>query len=159
TLTPMLSSRFLKLSDAAADHKTKEQGFFHWLDTTYERSVVWALDRSGLVIAVSIVTFLLTFPLNRMVGRDFVPNEDMGEFTVHMDAPEGTSLEGTEEIAFKLVKEVQGIDGVADIQPVVNPGGAGIAGGGGGGALTHFHFNVRALPMEQRHVTQAQIVA
>ena len=32
TLTPMLSSRFLKLSDAAADRKTKEAGFFHWLD-------------------------------------------------------------------------------------------------------------------------------
>ena len=32
TLTPMLSSRFLKLSDAAADRKTKERGFFHWLD-------------------------------------------------------------------------------------------------------------------------------
>src|SRR5206468_10555064 len=30
TLTPMLSSRFLRLSDALADHKTKERGFFHW---------------------------------------------------------------------------------------------------------------------------------
>ena len=38
TLTPMLSSRFLRLSDALADHKTKEEGFFHWLDTWYARS-------------------------------------------------------------------------------------------------------------------------
>ena len=30
-----------------------------------------------------------------MVGREFVPNEDMGEWTIHIDAPEGTSLEGT----------------------------------------------------------------
>jgi len=37
TLTPMLSSRFLKLADAEADHKTKEKGFFHWLDVWYER--------------------------------------------------------------------------------------------------------------------------
>ena len=59
------------------------------------------------------MTFLLTFPLNRMVGREFVPNEDMGEWTVHVDAPEGTSLEGTEEIAFTLLKELQGIEGVA----------------------------------------------
>src|SRR5438132_280587 len=81
TLTPMLSSRFLKLSDALADHKTKEHGFFHWLDQWYARQVTWALDHSGVIIALSIVTFLLTFPLNRMVGRDFVPNEDMGEWT------------------------------------------------------------------------------
>ena len=32
TLTPMLSSRFLTVADAAKDHKTKEGGFFHWLD-------------------------------------------------------------------------------------------------------------------------------
>jgi multidrug efflux pump subunit AcrB len=46
----------------------------------------------------------MTFPLNRMVGRDFVPAEDMGEWTLHMDAPEGTSLEGTEELAFRVLK-------------------------------------------------------
>src|SRR5947209_18023024 len=62
TLTPMLSSRVLKLSDAVADHKTKERGFFHWLDTTYARQVTWALDHSGLIIALSAVVFLLTFP-------------------------------------------------------------------------------------------------
>ena len=50
TLTPMLSSRFLKLSDAAADHKTKERGFFHWLDSWYTRRVNWALDHSGVII-------------------------------------------------------------------------------------------------------------
>src|SRR5262249_53649687 len=73
TLTPMLSSRFLKVSDGVADHKTKERGFFHWLDTTYARQVTWALDHSSLIIAVSAITFLLAFPLNRMVGREFVP--------------------------------------------------------------------------------------
>src|SRR4051794_30714829 len=103
TLTPMLSSRFFKLADAEADHKTKEQGFFHWLDTWYERQVRWALDHQGVIIAVSVVTFLLTFPLNRMVGREFVPNEDMGEWTAHLDSPEGTSLEGTQEMAFAVL--------------------------------------------------------
>jgi HAE1 family hydrophobic/amphiphilic exporter-1 len=75
-----------------------------------------------------------------------------------MDAPEGTSLEGTEELAFRVVKDLKGIEGVKDIEPVVNPGGAGVA-GGGGGAMTHFHFNIRAVPYDQRTVTQAQIVA
>ena len=42
-----------------------------------------------------------------MVGREFVPNEDMGEWTIHVDAPEGTSLEGTTEVAFKLLKELK----------------------------------------------------
>jgi HAE1 family hydrophobic/amphiphilic exporter-1 len=159
TLTPMLSSRFLKLSDAVADHKTKEHGFFHWLDIWYERQVNWALDHSGVIIAVSVVTFLLTFPLNRMVGREFAPDEDFGEWTIHFDTPEGTSLEGSQEVAFKLLKELQGIPGVANIEPLVNPSGSGVAGGGGGSNVTHVHFNVQALPQEDRKQTQAQLMA
>ena len=54
-----------------------------------------------------------------MVGREFVPNEDMGEWTIHMDTPEGTSLEGTQEIAFSLLKELDGIEGVAQIEPSI----------------------------------------
>jgi multidrug efflux pump subunit AcrB len=54
-----------------------------------------------------------------MVGREFVPNEDMGEWTIHVDSPEGTSLEGTSEIAFKLMDELSGIEGVAQIEPSV----------------------------------------
>src|SRR6185436_19831581 len=79
TLTPMLSSRFLRLSDALADHKTKERGFFHWLDQWYERQVNWALDHSGIIIAISVIAFGLTFPLNKLVGREFAPDEDLGE--------------------------------------------------------------------------------
>ena len=55
----------------------------------------WALDHPDHRSSrISVVTALLTFPLNRMVGREFVPNEDMGEWTIHLDAPEGTSLDG-----------------------------------------------------------------
>ena len=63
TLTPMLSSRFLKLSDATADLKTKERGFFHWLDGWYARQVNWALDHSGVIIAISVVTASADFPV------------------------------------------------------------------------------------------------
>src|SRR5689334_2429414 len=140
TLTPMLSSRFLKLSDAAADQKTKEHGFFHWLDEWYTRRVNWALDHPGFIIGISVVTALLMFPLNRMVGREFVPNEDMGEWIIHVDAPEGTSLEGTSEIAFQLIDELKGIEGVADIEPSVGVS-ANLS------SPTHIHFLCQALPV------------
>ncbi len=38
TLTPMLSSRFLKVADAERDKKTKEHGFFHAVDRGYDAS-------------------------------------------------------------------------------------------------------------------------
>ena len=151
TLTPMLSSRFLKLSDADADRKTKDRGFFHWLDGWYTRRVNWALDHPGVIITISLVTALLTIPLNRMVGREFVPTEDMGEWTVHVDAPEGTSLEGTSEVAFKLLDALSGIEGVADIEPSVGVSA-------NAGSPTHIHFLCQALPIEDRTNTQAEII-
>src|SRR4051812_8012694 len=152
TLTPMLSSRFLKLSDATADHKTKERGFFHWLDTSYARWVNWSLDHSGVIVAISVVTVLLAIPLNRMVGREFVPNEDMGDWTIHVDAPEGTSLQGTSEVAFSLLKEISGIEGVAQIEPSIGVTGP------GAGSPTHIHFLCQALPMDERKNSQADII-
>ena len=151
TLTPMLSSRFLKLSDAAADRKTRQHGFFHWLEVWYTRQVNWALDHANVIIAVSVVTALLTIPLNRAVGREFVPTEDMGEWTVHVDAPEGTSLEGTSEVAFMLLKELEGIEGVAHIEPSVGVS-ANLS------SPTHIHFLCQALPIEERTNTQAEII-
>ncbi|HET6702392.1 MAG TPA: efflux RND transporter permease subunit, partial [Gemmatimonadaceae bacterium] len=152
TLTPMLSSRFLKLSDAAADRKTKEAGFFHWLDGWYTRRVNWALDHSGVIIAISVVTVLLTIPLNRLVGREFVPNEDMGEWTVHLDAPEGTSLEGTTEVAFRMLDALKGIEGVAHIEPSIGVSGF------GAGSPTHVHLLCQARPIEERTNTQSEII-
>src|SRR3954465_3912628 len=151
TLTPMLSSRFLKLADADSDRKTKEHGFFHWLDGWYGRQVNWALDHPGVIIVISLITALLTFPLNRMVGREFVPNEDMGEWIIHVDAPEGTSLEGTSEIAFKLMDELGGIEGVAQIEPSVGVS-ANLS------SPTHIHFLCQALPADERKHSQAQII-
>src|SRR4029077_6808768 len=77
TLTPMLSSRFLKLSDAASDSKTKESRFFRGLDKKYTVSIEWALAHPLAIIAASVLVFAMTFPLNRLVGRTFIPNEDM----------------------------------------------------------------------------------
>ena len=89
-----------------------------------------------------------------MVGRDFVPTEDMGEWTVHLDAPEGTSLEGLEEIAMPRGQGAEGIEGVAEIQPIVNPGGSGAAGAAAAATHDAFHFNFRTLPLDERKVTQ-----
>ena len=103
------------------------------------RTLNWSLDHPRAIFAISGLTVLLAIPLNYMVGREFVPNEDMGEWIVHLDAPEGTSLEGSAEVAFKLLKAVSGIEGVANIEPSIGVSG-------GSGASTHVHLMCQALP-------------
>jgi HAE1 family hydrophobic/amphiphilic exporter-1 len=148
TLTPMLSSRFLKLADAERDKRTKEHGFFHAVDSGYAACLRWALAHPMAIIAISIFAFALTFPLNKLVGRTFVPNEDMGEFTVHADTPQGTSLEGTTEIAEGIVKEISQLEGVSHVSYLA-----------GADRYTHFHVFFYLLPPNERKVTQDQVVA
>jgi hydrophobe/amphiphile efflux-1 (HAE1) family protein len=148
TLTPMLSSRFLKLADAEKDKRTKEHGFFHAVERGYDACLRWTLAHPMAIIAISVLAFGLTFPLNAIVGRTFVPNEDMGEFTVHMDTPQGTSLEGTTEIARDVVKEISQQEGVSHVAYLA-----------GADRYTHFHAFFYLLPPNERKVTQDQVVA
>src|SRR5262249_3937027 len=69
TLTPMLSSRFLHVSDALSDSKTKESRFFQWLDRRYTASVEWSLAHPAAILVTALVVFAMTWPLDRMVGR------------------------------------------------------------------------------------------
>ncbi|MFQ5742162.1 MAG: efflux RND transporter permease subunit [Acidobacteriota bacterium] len=144
TLTPMLSSRFLKAS--STQHKTKESRFFVCLDNLYTRSLRWALEHPRLIMSIAVGTFLLTFPLNRMVGRSFIPNEDMGEFTITVDGPEGTSLEGMSELVLDLGREIAKLEGVAHVEPTIFE------------RPNHSHLLVQLEPLEERRLTQAEVV-
>ena len=147
TLTPMLSSRFLRLSDAFGDNKTKESRLFRKMDEWYTGSLEWALAHPLTILATAAAVFMLIFPLNSMIGRTFIPEEDMGEMRIHLDMPEGTALEGTTETLKDLGKEFKGLEGVAHVQYE-----------SGSGKVSHGHLLPFLLPLGERKVTQEQVV-
>jgi len=147
TLTPMLSSRFLKLADAEKDLKTKHRGFFHWVDEAYGRALHWALAHPLAILGVTVVVLGLTIPLNWMIGRTFIPAEDMGEFTAHVDTPQGTSLEGTRQIAEQVVKEIGGQEGVARVTYLA-----------GADRVNHFHIFFYLQPSDERDISQEEVM-
>jgi HAE1 family hydrophobic/amphiphilic exporter-1 len=118
TLTPMLCSRLLgrmrgsvapPRDGPAASHTTpaKDNKFFAWIDGIYGKLLEWALDHRRTVGWVAAGTLALTFPLNALVGRDFIPADDQSELTVVFDAPVGTSLQRTAKIATQLAYEIE----------------------------------------------------
>jgi hydrophobic/amphiphilic exporter-1 (mainly G- bacteria), HAE1 family len=147
TLTPMLSSRFLRASDAARDDRTKNSRLFRTIDAGYTRAVRWSLAHSWVIIGAAAVALAALYPLNAMVGRSFIPNEDMGEFTIHVDAPEGTALDGMAEQVRNLASEMRGIEGIAHIEILA-----------GAGRLNHGHLFIKLLPLEERTITQDQVI-
>src|SRR6266568_3897098 len=121
TLTPMLCSRLLgriqrKAGQAGAEpdrspephsSASSENHFLAWIDGIYGKMLEWSLDHRGTVAWVAAATLALTFPLNALVGRDFIPADDQSELTVVFDAPVGTSLQGTAKIATQLAHEIE----------------------------------------------------
>ena len=146
TLTPMLASRFLKLGDAERDAKTKDSPFFRRVDRGYTKWLERALARPKTVMALAVGVFLLTFPMNALVGRSFIPNEDMGDFQMTIDGPEGTSLEGMSDIVLRVAADVGKLEGVAHVEPTIFE------------RVNHSHILIQLEPYEERSITQDQVV-
>ena len=153
TLTPMLGSRILKRKSLDAEngkaagghhHGTKDIAFFRFLDRNYGRMLEWALNHRVVVVTVALAVMASTIPLNRMVGRDFVPADDMGYIDMHFDSPVDYSVEGTAAIATDLAKRIVEIPEVEFAAPRV-------------GNATHAHVFAGLVDMSQRQRSYEEI--
>ena len=123
TLTPMLSSRLLRATPAGGSHHTtKDWPFFAWIDGHYGRVLGWALDHRRAVMATALAIFLLAFPLNALVGRDWIPPDDQGELSLLLNLPEGTSLDATSRVVTDIATKVAALKGVEFVNPYIHEG-------------------------------------
>jgi HAE1 family hydrophobic/amphiphilic exporter-1 len=100
TLDPMLSSRFVRFIPEEERNRTRVGRFFERighqydkLDRGYHRLLRWSLARPWTVLATAILVFVASLSLFGVIGTEFVPEEDRGEFQVLVDLPPGTSFE------------------------------------------------------------------
>ena len=144
TLTPMLSARLVRTDGRIHRHG---EGFFGKVDAAYRRSLEWSLDHRGVIVAVSLLAFSSSFVLSRMVGRSFLPNEDMGEFQLVIDTPEGTSLKGMEKAVLDLTPQLLAVPGIAHVMPTIFE------------RVNHSHIFIQLKPLGERKVTQEEVAA
>src|SRR6187397_1544477 len=142
TLTPMLSARVVRTDGRVHRHG---EGFFGRIDRVYRRSLEWSLDHRGVVVAVSLVAFGSSFVLSRMIGRSFLPNEDMSEFQLVIDTPEGTSLQGMEKVVLGLTPQLLSIDGIAHVMPTIFE------------RVNHSHILITLKPLGERKRSQEEV--
>jgi HAE1 family hydrophobic/amphiphilic exporter-1 len=115
TMTPMLSSRFIKIpapKEPGSHNGSKESGLFRFLDRYYTRMLEWSMAHRTSMVAISVAVMVTTVPLFMMVGKEFVPADDRGEFQISVRAPEGTSLAATTTIAERIARDTRGLPGV-----------------------------------------------
>ncbi len=110
TLTPMLSSRFLKV-DAEKEH-TKENFVFLVFAKPYAALLRWSMAHRWAIGLISLAVVLSTGPLFMKIGKSFLPNSDQSEFEITVRTPPGSSLEGTDQVIRQIEADARKLPGV-----------------------------------------------
>jgi HAE1 family hydrophobic/amphiphilic exporter-1 len=108
TLTPMLAARWLKVAPHGRDkHSSKNSRVFRAVDVAYTRMLDWAMAHRAAVAIVAVLVLASSVPLFMVANKNFLPQDDQGEFEINLRAPEGTSLEGTELMTNRIAAAVR----------------------------------------------------
>ncbi|THU39299.1 efflux RND transporter permease subunit [Niastella caeni] len=122
TLTPALCAMILKNTHGKHKKKNLINKFLNGFNNTFNRGQGKYQELLGRIVNRRLITFIVlgafcagTWYLNGKVPSGFIPNEDQGMFYAIIQTPPGSSLERTDEIAERLQKIAEGIDGIQSV--------------------------------------------
>ncbi|MBO9674653.1 MAG: efflux RND transporter permease subunit [Sphingobacteriaceae bacterium] len=122
TLTPALCAIMLKNNHGVVKKKTAIDRFldgfnrgFAKLSGKYQLVLSKVVSRRLLTFGVLVAFCLGVWVLSGSVPSGFIPNEDQGMVYAIIQTPPGSTLERTDQIAEKLQKMCEDIDGVKSV--------------------------------------------
>jgi HAE1 family hydrophobic/amphiphilic exporter-1 len=147
TLTPMLSSRFLRVRKREGHVDSREYGFFRRLDAAYLWSLNWALNHRPSVLLICVLTLASTFGLYHLVGRDWIPADDQSELNGSMDLPQGTALPVTTATLNDMASAIEKLPEVEFVQSYTHS------------TSNHGHFYIRLVDPSLRKKSHEQMAS
>jgi hydrophobic/amphiphilic exporter-1 (mainly G- bacteria), HAE1 family len=113
TITPMMSSKLLKLRDK--EHKNVIERsydvsigkFLNSLDNFYVNTLKWSLNHKKVVVTVAALVFFSSIMLIRFIGTDFMPESDESSIRINVELQTGTRVEETVKTTRKLEKLIR----------------------------------------------------
>ncbi len=148
TLTPMLCSLFLKVKQS---EKSKLQRFTDhindWLASRYIVLLEWALSHRKFMVLGSIGIMLSMIPLFMFIGKDFMPQDDTGQYQITIKAPEGTSLDVMKQLFAQVEAETKSIPYVTNTLSSI---GTGTGSHAGSAATNEGYLLVELVPLGKR---------
>jgi cobalt-zinc-cadmium resistance protein CzcA len=103
TLTPVLASKVMKLDPKAEEHP--ESRVMSALRRLYDPLLAFAVRRRWLAVAIAFAPVVLAAALFPLLGREFMPHLEEGNFWIRATLPMSTSLDRSA----KLVGRMRGI--------------------------------------------------
>jgi HAE1 family hydrophobic/amphiphilic exporter-1 len=109
TITPTLASRFAKverLTDRTLLGKfaLAFEKYYHRFSEFYQKLLKWALVHKARVAGATTAVLLLSLllPALGLIGNEFMPQSDRGEFGVTVELEPGTSIEQNNQITLRI---------------------------------------------------------
>lgn len=158
TMTPMMSSRMLtnvtSMEEALPKGKTLNpvllfNKLFHNLSQRYGKLLAWALGHRKIVVILTIVLIVASLALIPLIGMEFMPTMDQGEFSIAVEMEPGTKLEETG----KVTEQIEGIiaNELPDHQMVFSQVGTSGQAGMGSSNSNEASLTVKLLPSDLRN--------
>jgi hydrophobic/amphiphilic exporter-1 (mainly G- bacteria), HAE1 family len=130
TLDPMLSSRFVRYIPPEERARTRVGRvleawgrFYDRIDRRYHAVLGWAIRHPWKVLGAAVAIFFASLSTLGVIGTEFVPQEDRGEFEVIAEVQPGTSFEHSIEIVALLEQQIRAIPEVRQVFSTVGLNG------------------------------------
>src|SRR5258707_8967574 len=152
TTTPMLSAKFLQ------SHGRKVHGrLYRWgeqvlarMAAEYERGLRWVLQHQGLVLTITVLTFVLNVYLYILVPKGFFPEQDTGRI--------GGQVQGQQDVSFpEMKKKVLALAAIVGTDPAVQDVTA-FAGGRGNTNAGFMFMSLKPDAERQKKGDTAQVI-
>jgi multidrug efflux pump len=151
TLTPMLSSRLLKLHQKHSWFYKKSEPFFIWLNNLYKNSLGAFIHVRWMGFVIILITAGLILIIGSGLKSELAPIEDRSNLRIQATAPEGTSYEYMSAYIDDLSKMIT--DSIPEVStPITNVGSF-----GSGGTANSGFMNMYLVSPDKRKRTQQQI--
>jgi hydrophobic/amphiphilic exporter-1 (mainly G- bacteria), HAE1 family len=120
TLIPVLASKLLVVDEYQGKHHQNKFKLFGWLldlsdklyfglETRYRRLLKWSLYHKKTVVLIAIITLILSGLSYTMIGTEFIPEADEGNFSINVTLENGTKVEETNQAMETIVELIQNI--------------------------------------------------
>jgi multidrug efflux pump subunit AcrB len=125
TVAPVTMAALLK-AESRGSGKESDHGsrlfdrMFNAMVNRYERILRWGLAHRTVVITSVAVLFLGTLLLFPLLGTEFFPKVDAGQFLLHVKIPEGSRIERTEAVVGQIEDVIKKVIPPSDLEQIVS---------------------------------------
>lgn len=150
TLTPMLCSRYLKVTKQHGRFYFALENFFHKMDVFYRKLLKLSLNHRWLVVLLTVIVVVSSVWFFQAVKKEFTPEEDEGRFLVFLKTPLGSSVDYSNSRLLQVEKILANHPEIAAYFTAIGIGQTGQSNQG--------FVSVRMQDRDQRNISQQETI-